>query len=511
MERFSKVLSGKKFPVGVAWVGKSYVIQTFCEAGAVVGAIAPFELVVLPSSLSLARTGLERRRRKFTATTMSQPFSRIPHLARAIVEKQKSRSCLHQLASQKHQAHIRTPSTTRCFNSTSAVLQQRPSPAPSQASSTPIPRHVPQPSRYLPSHGIAYPSDEPSSYNPSKDPKRVRTYLYACLVVGALLGTYSFYTYQSYRVAVQKYNALPEHLKLSQNADVSDRWKDSTRNFDWEVDSQEKVTWMAYKRKRLIREAYGDVLEVSVGTGRNMQLYDTRPYSSAENSSYGRSRRHMITSLTFNDQSEVMVENAKRKWELRQSQRKKGDRFTGEVSFVVGDAGEKGVIPRPTGGYDTIVQSMGVCSMADPTGFLQHLGRLVRQPGEKIVNSSPEKFRNEEDDGKGGRIFLLEHGRAYDWMSWLNKYLDNSAAMHADRYGCWYNKDVGELIKESGLVVERMKRYYFGTVWEVVLRPAPVPLPPQNIDVVQPVYGVDTPKAEEKNREQGKWLSGWWR
>ncbi|KAK5320428.1 hypothetical protein LTR70_004511 [Exophiala xenobiotica] len=415
---------------------------------------------------------------------MSQHSSRIPHLARAIAEKKEGRSCLVQFATQKHQAAIRATAAARSFTSSLKTLQQRPpAPPPSpparpQASSTYVPRHVPQPSRHVLPHGIAYPSDDDPtlSYNPSKDPKRVKRYLVVCLVFGAALGTYILYTYQSYNVAVHRYNSRPEHLKLQQNADVSDRWKDSTRNFDWEVDSQEKVTWMASKRRKLIREAYGDVLEVSVGTGRNMEFYDTRPYSATEDSSYGRSKRYMITSLTFNDQSEVMVENAKHKWDLRQNQRRKGDRFVGDVSFVVGDAGQQGAIQRPIGGFDTVVQSMGVCSMADPVGFLRTLGRLARQPGEKIINSSPEKFRQQEDDGKGGRIFLLEHGRGYDWMSWLNSYLDSSAAMHADRYGCWYNKDVGDVVKESDLVVERVKRYYFGTVWEVVLRPAPAPL-----------------------------------
>lgn len=207
---------------------------------------------------------------------MSQHSSRIPHLARAIAEKKKLRSCLVHFATQKHQAPIKAPPAARAFTSSLKRLQPRPlpprpPPAPSQASSTHVPKHVPQPSRRLPPHGIAYPSDDDpsSSYNPSKDPKRVNRYLVVCLVFGAALGTYTLYTYQSYNVAVQRYNSRPEYLKLEQNADVSDRWKDSTRNFDWEVDSQEKVTWMASKRRKLIREAYGDVLEVSVGTGRN--------------------------------------------------------------------------------------------------------------------------------------------------------------------------------------------------------------------------------------------------
>ncbi|KAK5940127.1 hypothetical protein PMZ80_007545 [Knufia obscura] len=437
---------------------------------------------------------------------MSQPLSRIPHLARAIAEKRKLRSRFDQFTNQRYEVSIKVPYRTRSFSSSQLVSQQRAPPATASSSSTYTPKNAGQPFRRLPSHGIPYPSDEESKDNAFRD----SVYRYGTLTFFALAGAYIFFAYQSYRVSVQKYKERPEHLKLKQNADVSDRWKDTTRNFDHEVESQERVLLMSWKRKRLIREAYGDVLEVSVGTGRNMELYDTRPYSAIENSSYGRSRRHMITSLTFNDQSEVMVENAKRKWELRQSQRRKDDRFTGDVSFVVGDAGQAGVIERPPGGYDTIVQSMGVCSMADPVGFLRHLGRLVRQPGEQILNSSPEKFRKQENDGKGGRIFLLEHGRGYGWLRWLNSYLDNTAPMHAERYGCWYNKDIGDIVKESGLVVERVKRYSFGTVWEVILRPAPTPLPGEDQNIIQAVQGIKDLKSEESGEQKG-WLSSWWK
>ena len=66
---------------------------------------------------------------------------------------------------------------------------------------------------------------------------------------------------------------------------------------------------------------------------------------------------------------------------------------------------------------------------------------------------------------------LLEHGRGVSGL--INRFLDDGAKMHAAHYGCWWNKDIAEVIKESGLVVERMKRYNFGTTWEIVLRPAP--------------------------------------
>lgn len=315
----------------------------------------------------------------------------------------------------------------------------------------------------------------------------------------ALVGAYIFYAVTAYRNELKKYNESGE--KLVQDADVSDRWHDEKRNFDYEVEGQEKISWMKGKRRRLIREAFGDVLEVSVGTGRNMDLYDTRPFSEFENSSFGRSTRHMITSLTFNDQSPVMIERAEKKWAEDQENRQPDDRFVGETKFITGDAREPGVIPRPAGGYDTIVQSMGICSMSEPVKFLRLLGRLVRQPGEPVMNAGSEKIRSEESaDGKGGRIFLLEHGRAYEWFGWLNRYLDNSAAMHANRYGCWYNKDIEKIVQESGLVVERVKRHYFGTVLEIVLRPAPGPLP-----------GEEPPQKEQQAlREPVKSATSWW-
>ena len=254
-------------------------------------------------------------------------------------------------------------------------------------------------------------------------------------------------------------------LDLPQNADVSNRWRDPSRNFDEEVDLSEKWLLLRAKRKRLVNEAYGNVLEVSCGTGRNMDLYDLRPYDEKEDARSGRSRTRIVRSLTFNDQSEIMIDQAERKFEHMEEARKKHERFTGTVRFIVGDAGIRGVIDRPEGGYDTIVQTMGVCSVSDAAGFLRRLGELCRQPGEPSEHTLPG-----EDDGRGGKILLLEHGRGRFGL--INRFLDDGAKMHAAHYGCWWNKDVAEVIEESGLVIERMRRYNFGTTWEIVLRPA---------------------------------------
>lgn len=88
------------------------------------------------------------------------------------------------------------------------------------------------------------------------------------------------------------------------------------------------------------------------------------------------------------------------------------------------------VIRQPEGSFDTIVQTMGVCSMADPVEFLRHLNCLVKQPG--------EGRRKDDLNDQGGRILLLEHGRGY--YEWIEKLLDSGATMRADGYGCWHIK-----------------------------------------------------------------------
>jgi hypothetical protein len=49
--------------------------------------------------------------------------------------------------------------------------------------------------------------------------------------------------------------------------------------------------------------------------------------------------------------------------------------------------------------------------------------------------------------------------------------LDGLAPGHADHYGCWYNRNIGAIVEQSGLEVESIRRYHLGTTWEVVLKP----------------------------------------
>ncbi len=327
-----------------------------------------------------------------------------------------------------------------------------------------------------------------------------RTYFWITSLFGFLTSTYIVYTYMSYSRAVKE----SQSLDLPQNADVSSRWFDMSRDFDDEVELSEKLMGLKSKRRRLCREARGNVLEVSAGTGRNMELYQLQPETTGKDKDHDNDNPR-IKSLVFNDLSEVMLYQAQKKFDSLQEK----TRFSGDVKFVVGDAADPNLIRRPEGGFDTIVQTMGVCSMANPVGFLRRLGELCRQPGEpssgvpvEVIRAEAAQWQSATPDRKdygaaeeggpaaagdataappgvdgdlGGKILLLEHGRSY--YPAVNRFLDNGAKVHADHYGCWWNKDVDQIVRDSGLVVERKRRHHLGTTYEYVLRPAPAPAP----------------------------------
>jgi len=103
---------------------------------------------------------------------------------------------------------------------------------------------------------------------------------------------YGFYLYRIYNRQV----AASQHLQVPDN--VLDRYERTARDYDSEVELAERAMWMGRLRKRLTKRAYGDVLEVSVGTGRNAAYYDLAK----------------CRSVTMLDQSGEMVEIARGKF-----------------------------------------------------------------------------------------------------------------------------------------------------------------------------------------------------
>lgn len=116
--------------------------------------------------------------------------------------------------------------------------------------------------------------------------------------------------------------------------------------------------------------------------------------------------------------------------------------------------------------FDTVVQTMGICSHHSPVKLLQSLGDACKPDG---------------------TIILLEHGRSH--YDWLNRILDRYADKHADTWGCWWNRDIEGIVSQSGLRINKLKRYHFGTTYWIEAQPAL----PEAIEVKE------EPKQEEKN------------
>jgi methyltransferase OMS1 len=224
----------------------------------------------------------------------------------------------------------------------------------------------------------------------------------------------------------------------AQRVDLKSVYNQTASQFDGTVDSTEYWCGIMKLRRRMVKQAQGHVLESAAGTGRNSEFFD----------------RSRIRSLLLVDKSEGMLEICREKWNVA----RQGERWDGKVRFWVGDLEVKGVedVVRPVvmgksadEGFDTIVQTMGLCSTDDPEGLLKSLGKLVKQDG---------------------RIMLLEHGKSH--YDWLNRILDQTAPQHAAKHGCWWNRDIGAIAENSGLQVIEIKRSQFGTTWWVELKRA---------------------------------------
>jgi|TARA_R110002003_G_scaffold121_5_gene10695 methyltransferase OMS1 len=216
-----------------------------------------------------------------------------------------------------------------------------------------------------------------------------------------------------------------EHKDLP--SDLLDRFDRDAEGYDEKVDMSETLLFLTSRRKKLTAQAKGHVLEVAVGTGRNIPYYNTK----------------QCATVTLLDASGPMLAVAKRKWNDTHKE------YFSRVFFKQQSALDPIVPPFDAQeGYDTVIQTMGLCSTHDPVRLLQNIEASTKEDGQ---------------------ILLLEHGKSH--YEWLNDLLDKTAPAHADEHGCWWNKDIGKIVEESGLEVETIKRYNFGTTWWIELKP----------------------------------------
>jgi len=256
------------------------------------------------------------------------------------------------------------------------------------------------------------------------------------------------------------------------------------RDYDEKINVDELLMGIKLLRRFLMKEAKGDVLEVSAGTGRNMSYYS----SSSE-----------IRSVTLTDASREMLLRAHEKYSAAVSKGEtKKNKNVPETSFLLADVENlcletrarpsdepradvrlheetKQATPTATIAdrvqnskaqveermtrfgpelktvhqivphtYDTVIDTFGLCSCANPVKALREMAKALKP---------------------GGQLLLLEHGRS-SWK-FMNKILDSSADTHFEKWGCRWNRDIEGLVKEAGLEIESMDRWHFGTTYVI--------------------------------------------
>lgn len=162
---------------------------------------------------------------------------------------------------------------------------------------------------------------------------------------------------------------------------------------------------LASRRRRLLRRASGRVLEVGVGTGRNLEHYPAG------------------TSLTAIDLSARMLDRARRR----------AHRLDRRVLLVRADVER---LPFPDGAFDTVVATCLFCSVPDPVRGLAELRRVTREPD--------------------GRVLLLEHVRPDGAV--LGLMADLLSPLTRRLFGFNLNRRTERNVIASGLTLVEVRR-----------------------------------------------------
>src|SRR5919106_4535511 len=169
----------------------------------------------------------------------------------------------------------------------------------------------------------------------------------------------------------------PDHLSGSEIAQKYDRF---ARWYDW-IEGIPDLLGVRRLRRKLLQRASGRVLEVAVGTGKNLPYY---------------SRDCRVIAL---DLSKEMLNVA----------RERAAKLSLYTSFLVADAE---ALPFSDQSFDTVVSSLSTCTFPDPVAALREIERVCRP---------------------GGKVLLLAHARSD--RERLGRWQDRNADKFANQLG----------------------------------------------------------------------------
>lgn len=173
-------------------------------------------------------------------------------------------------------------------------------------------------------------------------------------------------------------------------------------------------------RRSAVSRAHGDVLEVGVGTGLNLPLYDWTS----------------VRSLVALDASSGMLGVAR----ARVDELGVGDKVTLKQ-------GDVAALPFPDGTFDFVLDTFSLCVFPDPEAAMREMRRVLKPTGS---------------------IFAVEHQRA---GGLLGAYQDLTEPLVTPQSkGCVWNQDVRAIAARAGLRETRAVEATLGAIVSLQLR-----------------------------------------
>ena len=182
-----------------------------------------------------------------------------------------------------------------------------------------------------------------------------------------------------------------------------------------------------YQRKKVVPLAIGDVVEIGVGPGLNLQYYNL----------------DTVNKVIGIDPSD----------ELNKIAKKNANKVNLDIEFNLSSAES---IDLPTSSVDSVVCTFSLCSIPNPQKALKEIYRILKP---------------------GGKYYFCEHGISPDLSTRVFQNVTNIFYPKLSG-GCHANRDILKLISESGLkILEKDTMYLPGSVkflgfnyWGVAIR-----------------------------------------
>jgi methyltransferase OMS1, mitochondrial len=235
------------------------------------------------------------------------------------------------------------------------------------------------------------------------------------LVGGTIAGLGSFWAVSQITAMSVSRQSSSEPSPLPSEQERKDVFSKLAPTWDATVRWDEFTSGIRRWRRHLISRAEGDVLEVAVGTGRNLEYYNGAK----------------VKSLTCIDFSRKMLEM------LLIKKEKMNANF--QVKLKVGNCS---TLDFPDNTFDTVVDTFGICSFEDPVSALREMKRVCKP---------------------NGKVLLLEHGES-DWP-WMQKLLASQVSVHVKKFGCYNHRNIEQVIAQAGLTISESKRKHWGTIY----------------------------------------------